>query len=217
MNIVLKTLLVDDHPVFRQGLRQVITSEPNFHVVAEAAGGLACLDLVVKCKVDLLVLDIGLPDLNGLEIVRRLQANRSNVKVVILTMHAEEELFNKALNLDVKGYLLKDNAPTEIINCLKAVARGDYYLTPSMSGAMLRRRHRAAALDSSKHGLGKLTTAERRLLPLIATNRTSRQIARELCISHRTVEAHRANICMKLDLHGSNCLLQFAIEHQSEF
>jgi DNA-binding NarL/FixJ family response regulator len=211
-----RTAIVDDHPVFRQGLRQLIAHEPRFEVVAEADDGLEGLDQVNKQKADVLILDIGLPGLNGLEVARRLQASRSSVKVIILTMHGDEEIFNKAISLDVRGYILKENAPSEIVNCLKTVAAGDYYLTPALSACLLKRRKRTEALEETKPGLSQLTTAERRILQRIAQNLTSKEIATEFCISPRTVEAHRTNMCDKLGLHGSNRLLQFAIEHRSE-
>ena len=209
---------MDDHPVFRQGLRDVIAADPRSEVVAEAVDGVSGLDAVGRAKAEVVILDINLPGLNGLEVAQRLQASRSSVKVVILTMHKEEALFNKVMNLDVKGYLLKEDAAADIVNCLKTVAAGDYYLTASMSRALLRRRQRADALAASENGPGleSLTTGERRVLNRIGTNQTSKQIAREFGVSHRTIEAHRANICSKLDLHGSHRLLQFAIEHRSE-
>jgi DNA-binding NarL/FixJ family response regulator len=216
MSCSVKTLIVDDHPLFRHGLRQLISTHPRFEVVDEANNGQEGLDKVDKHQVEVLILDISLPGLNGLEVARRLQVNRSPVKVIILTMHGDEELFNKAMNLDVRGYLLKENAVTEIVDCLQTVAAGDYYLTPTMSACLLKRRRRSEALQASEPSLNDLTTAERRVLSRIGDNRTSKEIAREFCISHRTVEAHRANICGKLGLHGSNRLLQFAIEHRSE-
>ena len=218
MSSRLRTVVVDDHPVFRQGLRDVIAADPRSEVVAEAVDGVSGLDAVGRAKAEVVILDINLPGLNGLEVAQRLQASRSSVKVVILTMHKEEALFNKVMNLDVKGYLLKEDAAADIVNCLKTVAAGDYYLTASMSRALLRRRQRADALAASENGPGleSLTTGERRVLNRIGTNQTSKQIAREFGVSHRTIEAHRANICSKLDLHGSHRLLQFAIEHRSE-
>lgn len=216
MNGAIRTVIVDDHPVFRQGLRQLIAADPHFELVAEAEDGQAGLTLAGTSKADVIVLDISLPKLNGLEVARQLKANRSPVKVIILTMHKEEEFFNRAINLDVKGYLLKDNALSEIASCLRAVAAGDYYLTPSLSLHLLNRRRRSERLETTRPSLCQLTTAERRILRLIASNATSKQIARELGISHRTVEAHRNNICMKLGLHGSHRLLQFALEHRFE-
>ena len=216
MNCPVRTVIVDDHPLFRQGLRQMIAAEPRFEVVAEAHDGASGLEEVRRSRPEVVILDITLPGMNGLEVARRLQANRSAAKVVILTMHGDEEVFNTAMNLDVKGYVLKENAANEILNCMKAVAAGDYYLTPSMSGCLLKRRRRAEALEAAQPSLQDLTTAERRILQRIADNRTSKEIAEEFCISPRTVETHRANICSKLNLHGSHKLLQFAIEHRAE-
>ena len=214
MSARVATLIVDDHPAFRQGLRQLIGSDQRFEVVAETDSGLEALDLAAKAQ--LIVLDISLPGINGLEVVRRLKSSRSPAKVVILTMHSDEEFFNRAMNLEVKGYVLKENAVSEILNCLKTVAAGDYYLTPSMSACLLKRRKRTQALETSRPGLDSLTTGERRILRRIADNRTSKEIAKELGISPRTVEAHRANICTKLDLHGCHRLLQFSLEHRAE-
>ena len=216
MSARITTLIVDDHPTFRQGLRQLIATDPHFQVVAETADGLDALNLAKSSNAEMVILDISLPGINGLEVARRLLATRSQAKVVILTMHADEEFFNKALNLEVKGYVLKDNAVTEILSCLKAVAAGKFYLTPSMSACLLKRRQRTQALQHSRPALDALTTGERRILRRIADNRTSKEIAREFGISHRTVEAHRANICSKLDLHGCHRLLQFSLEHRAE-
>jgi DNA-binding NarL/FixJ family response regulator len=130
-------------------------------------------------------------------------------------MHKEDELFNQALNLDVRGFLLKDDGSHEIITCLKTVAEGGYYLTASMSATLLRRRARGNRLDSERPELHRITTAERKILRLLSDNRTSREIARQLGVSPRTIEAHRANLCSKLGLRGSNRLLQFAIEHRA--
>jgi len=210
------TLIVDDHPAFRQGLRQLIATEPRYEVEAEAKVGLDGLNLAKTSRAQVLILDISLPGIDGLEVVRRLRATRSAVKVIILTMHNEEEIFNTAMNLEVKGYVLKDNAVSEILNCLKSVAAGNLYFTPSMSACLLKRRRRSEALESCRPGLNKLTTAECRILGRIADNRTSKEIAGEFGISHRTVEAHRANMCTKLGLHGCHRLLQFALQHQAE-
>jgi DNA-binding NarL/FixJ family response regulator len=216
MSCRIKTVIVDDHPAFRHGLKELVSSESRFEVVAEAEDGLEGFNLAKNSGVEVLIIDISLPGISGLEVARRLQANRSQVKVIILTMHNDEELFNKAMSLEVKGYLLKENAVSEILSCLKTVAAGDYYLTPSMSSCLLKRRLRTEALESGKPGLTSLTSGERRVLRRVADNRTSKEIAREFGISPRTVEAHRANICSKLDLRGSNRLLQFAIEHRAE-
>jgi len=131
-------------------------------------------------------------------------------------MYDEEDAFNRAMDLGVKGYILKDSAVTDIVAGIKAVAAGEHFITPSLSSFLINRANRASVLRDQKIGLGLLTEAERRILKLIADQKTSKQIAAELFISPRTVDNHRANICDKLQIHGSNALLKFALEHKSE-
>ena len=164
---------------------------------------------------DVAVLDVNLPNLSGLEIARRLQEKRRRTRLIMLTMHKEEEIFNRALDFGARGFVLKENAVDEIVKAIITVAAGEHYLSSSISGYLVRRRSRAESLAAQKPGLDDLTKAERRILKLIAEKKTSRQIGAELFISPRTVEAHRANICAKLELRGSHSLLQFALENRS--
>src|SRR5215510_11861374 len=203
----IKVLIVDDHPLFRQGLRQVVVADRRFELIAEAGDGIAALQLIQEKKPDVAALDVNLPGLSGLEIARKLQGKRLPTRIIILTMYKEEETFNRAMDLGVKGFVLKENAVEDILNGIAAVAKGEHYLSPSISGYLVRRRSRADALAAKKPGLEDLTKAERRILKLVAEKKTSRQIAAELFISVRTVEAHRANISAKLELSGSHCLL----------
>jgi DNA-binding NarL/FixJ family response regulator len=210
-----RVLIVDDHPLFRQGLRQVVEGDPRFELVGETGDGIAALQLIREKEPDVAVLDVNLPGLSGLEIARQLQSKKLPTRLIILTMYKEEETFNRALDLGVKGFVLKENAAQDILAGLAAVAAGEHYLSPSISGYLVRRRSRSDALAARKPGLDDLTKAERRILKLIAAKKTSREIAAELFISPRTVEAHRANICSKLELHGTHSLLQFALENRS--
>jgi DNA-binding NarL/FixJ family response regulator len=136
--------------------------------------------------------------------------------VIFLTMHKDEMHFNEALDLGVRGYLIKDNAAADVVNCIRAVAAGEDYISPSLSTHLLNRRSRAATLARQQPGINDLTATERRILVLLAEYKTSREIASELCVSIRTIENHRANICTKLDLHGTHALARFAIQHKSE-
>ena len=215
MPVRVKVLIVDDHPLFRKGLRQVVETDQRFELVAEAGDGETALQLIDEKKPDIAVLDVNLPGLSGLEVARSLLAKRLPTRIIVLTMHKDEETFNHALDLGVKGFVLKENAVQDILNSLAAVAAGEHYLSPSISGYLVRRRGRAEALADKKPGLDDLTKAERRILKHIAEKKTSREIAAELFISPRTVEAHRANICAKLELRGSHSLLQFALENRS--
>ena len=211
----IKVLIVDDHPLFRQALRQLVLTDSRFELVGEAGDGDTALKLILEKKPDVAVLDVDVPGLSGLEVARKLQGKRSPTRLVILTMHKEEQIFNHAVDLGVKGFVLKENAVEDILKALVAVAEGEHYLSPSISGYLVRRHSRAESLAAKKPGLEDLTKAERRILKLIAEKKTSKEIATELFISPRTVEAHRANICSKLELHGSHSLLQFALENRS--
>jgi DNA-binding NarL/FixJ family response regulator len=185
-------------------------------VVAEARDGNEAMELSVAQQPDILVLDVNLPKLSGLDVARSLQNHRPPIQIIIVTMNNDEATFNKAINYGVHGYILKEDAVADIATALQTVATGNYYLTPSMSAFLLRRRERSDALLASSPGLAEITTAERRILKLIANKKTSGEIAKELFISVRTVHAHRANIAEKLNLRGSHSLLQFALEHWSE-
>jgi DNA-binding NarL/FixJ family response regulator len=207
-------MIVDDHPLFRQGLRQAIDGDSRFEVIGEAEDGQTALDRISQLHPEVAVLDVSLPGLNGLEVAAALRAKKSKVNLVILTMLKDEQAFNRALNLGIHGYVLKENAADEILNCIAAVSRNEAYVSPSLTDFLLRRRSRAESLASHKPGLDDLTVAEKRILKRVALGKTNKEIAGELFISPRTVETHRANICEKLELTGANRLLQFALENR---
>ena len=211
----IRVVIADDHPVFRRGLRQIIEMEPHFEVAGEAEDGEAALATLIAIKPEIAVLDIDMPKLDGFALARAVREQKLPTAVIFLTMYKEEEFFNEAMDLGVKGYLLKDNAVTDIIGCIRAVTAGKYYITPAISSYLLNRQARAASLVKQNPGLNDLTPAELRILRLIAENKTSKEIASELFVSYRTVENHRANICQKLSLHGSQALIKFALEHKS--
>jgi DNA-binding NarL/FixJ family response regulator len=216
MSTKIKVFLVDDHPVFRHGLKEIVDADPRFAVVGECGDGAAALAEIFRLKPQVVILDVSLPGRSGLEVVRALRAVRPHVACLMLTMHAEETTFNAALDAGAQGYLLKDDAMELVLLGLQAVANGGVYLSPAISAWLFRRQQRSSALKVEKTGLATLTATERRVLLLVAENRTNREIASELFISHRTVEKHRSNICRKLELEGSHKLLQFAIQHRSE-
>jgi DNA-binding NarL/FixJ family response regulator len=212
-----RVLIADDHPIFRQGLRQIIETGPQLTVVAEAGDGEQALQWLQQSHTDVAVLDLTMPVKDGFAVARAVRDQRLPVAVVLLTMHKDEHYLNAALELGVKGYVVKDSAATEIIDCIKAVAAGKDYVSPALSSFLIRRGRDAAILVQQKPALAQLTPTERRVLKLIAEGQTSRQIAQALHIGVRTVEHHRNNIAVKLDVHGSHALLKFAVEHRSEF
>jgi DNA-binding NarL/FixJ family response regulator len=216
MSMPLRILFADDHEIFRAGLRQVLAADGHIHIIAELGDGESALREVRGLKPQIAVLDLDLPGRNGLEVARELRRLRDATPVVILTAHRAESLLDEAIAAGVRGYLLKDNAATHLLQCLRAVAKGETYLSPTFSNYLLRRGQRAEALRQEVRGLDALSAAERRVLRLIALGRATKEIAEELFLSPATVETHRKNICAKLELHGANKLLQFAIEHKTE-
>ncbi|OGU71375.1 MAG: hypothetical protein A3H45_14605 [Ignavibacteria bacterium RIFCSPLOWO2_02_FULL_55_14] len=211
----IKVIIADDHPVFRSGLRQVIGSEETFTVIAEAKDGNEVVRLLEKELPDIVVLDIDMPGMNGLDVARHVQKNNIRVDLIVLTMYKEEYMFNKVMDLGVRGYILKENAVTDILAAIRSVAEGHYYISPSISEFLVRRGHHVTTPGKSHRGIADLTPSERRILKLIASKKTSKEIASELSISHKTVHRHRENIAAKLGLHGPNSLLAYAVENKS--
>jgi DNA-binding NarL/FixJ family response regulator len=212
----IRIVMADDHPIVRQGLRLMIEANKTMTVVAEAGDGETALELIEQHKPDVAVLDIDMPKMDGFAVAREIAQKSLAVEIIFLTMHSEEEIFQAAMDLGVKGYVLKDSAVTDIVNSIKAVAEGRPYLSPELSSLLLKRRRRTEELEKEQPGLHDLSPTERKILKLIAEDKTSKEIAAELFISYRTVETHRANICKKLDLHGSLALVKFAVTHKSE-
>jgi DNA-binding NarL/FixJ family response regulator len=216
MKTEIKIVIADDHPIFRQGLRQIIELDPLLKISGEAGDGEAALEQIRSNKPQVAVLDVDMPQMDGFEVAQAVREERLLVEVIFLTMYKDERIFNRAMDLGVKGYILKDSAATEVVGGIKAIVAGQNYISPVLSTYLLNRSRRAAVLAEQKPELNKLTQTERRVLKLIAEYKTSKEIADELFVSIRTIDAHRANICQKLELHGSHALLKFALEHKSE-
>lgn len=211
-----RIVIADDHPIYREGLRRVIERDASLQVLAEAGSGAEALRQIATHQPDVVVLDVNMPEGDGFQVVRSLGEQRLAVATIFLTMHKDEDAFNEAMNLGVKGYVLKDSAVLDIVRCIRAVAAGEDFISPQLSSYLLQRARRNTALIERKPSLNDLTPAERRVLSLVAEHKTSKEIAAALFISPRTVDHHRANICAKLDLHGINALLKFAIAHKPQ-
>jgi DNA-binding NarL/FixJ family response regulator len=216
MDDKVRIVIADDHPVSRQGLRQIIDMEPDLQVVGEAGDGDSALELIQKLGPGIAILDINMPRMDGMAVTRYLREQDLPVDVIFLTIYREERLFNRALDLNVKGYVLKDSAASDIVSSIRAVANGQHYTSPAMTSYLVKRTQSPSPRSGKQKIPKDLTPTERRILFMIAEYKTSKEIADELGISRRTVETHRTNICQKLEIHGSHGLMKFALEHKSE-
>lgn len=216
MSKEIRIVIADDHPIFRRGLLTIIEADPSLKVVAEADDGESALARIEELQPDVVVLDIDMPPPDGLAVARRLREQWSAVAAIFLTMHKDEALLDAALEAGVKGFVVKDGAAGEIVGCIRAVAAGQSFFSPALSGHLLAGRNRAGAPAGRSPSINDLTASERRVLRLIGESKTNQEIAGELSISVRTVEHHRANICAKLGLTGKNALLTFALTHKAE-
>jgi DNA-binding NarL/FixJ family response regulator len=205
----MRVVLADDHHLVRKGIRALLEAIPDVEVVAETGNGREALELIETKRPDVAVLDITMPELNGLEVAARAAKEVPHTKVLLLSMHAGEAYVAQALRVGVAGYLLKDAADDELALALKAVVRGDVYLSPQISRQLVERLARAA--DAEPDPLAGLTSRQREILQLVAEGSSSKQVAAKLGISIKTVEAHRAQIMERIGAQDVTGLVRFAI------
>jgi len=205
-------MLADDHQVVRKGLRALLSSEPDFKIIGEAGDGLETVKLVEELQPDVLVLDLMMGGINGLEVTRQLNRKNPKTGIVILSMHSNEAYVLEALRCGAKAYILKESSPEELVRAIKEVSNGRRYLS-----APLTERAIEAYTQKTEFKLidpyDQLTTREREILQLTVQGSTNTDIASRLLISPRTVETHRTNLMRKLSLHNHVQLIQFAIQH----
>jgi DNA-binding NarL/FixJ family response regulator len=210
-----RIMIAEDHPLFRKALRDLLRDDVSLDLVAETGDGREVVPMAVREGPDILLLDLNLPNLSGIECARQLRDSGCGAKIIVLTMHKEEEVFNRVMDEGVAGYVLKEAAVDVILESIHAVRNGDHYISPSLAHYLISRRGTQAALKREHPGFDDLTPTELKILRLISEEKTSKDIAALLFISEKTVENHRTNISNKLSLRGSNNLLKFAIAHRS--
>lgn len=204
-----RVILADDHALFRGGVRRILEEMPEVEVVGEAGDGLALLEILKKITPDLVVLDISMPHLRGLEAIREIKKLVPETNILMLTMHKETDYLSQALTAGAAGYLLKQEADPELVNAVQVIRSGKTYLSPNLSDLvpdLLRRRHEPGGFKEI------LSHREREVLKLLADGKTSKEIADMLFISLRTVQNHRANIMRKLNLKRTTDLVKYALQ-----
>lgn len=210
-----KIIICDDHQIFREGLSRIIIERDSLDLIGEYGDGNIAIQKIRELKPDIAILDIYMPNMDGIEVSRVIQSEKLPVKIIILTMYKEKVYFDRAMDAGVKGYLLKENATSDLLNCIDRVSNNEYYVSSLLSNFLINRENQLKSLQKEIPAIRSLTETERKVLKLIAENKTSKQIAKELYISHRTVENHRQHICNKLNLHGPHKLLEFALENKA--
>ncbi len=203
-------VIADDHQVVRHGLQALLEAEPDFHIIGEASDGLEAAEAVERLCPDVLVLDMVMPGLNGIEVTRRVGKDSPHTRVVILSMYDNEAYVLESLRAGAEGYVLKRSTSEELVEAIREVAAGRRYLSPPFSGPIIEeyiKKAQSAVPDLYE----MLTPREREVLHLAAEGRTSPEIANRLCISTRTVENHRASVMHKLGLHTQTDLVRYAL------
>jgi len=204
----IRIVLADDHAVVRQGFKMILDAQPDMEIVGEAGNGREAVELAQKLKPDVVVMDVAMPELNGIEATRRVMEAVAHTRVLALSMHKDSVYVREVLRAGARGYLLKDSGAADLVSAVRAVARGEGYLSPAVSDAVLDdyRKHVTDPID-------RLSSREREVLQMLAEGKTNKEIAAVLNLSVYTVDAHRGRIMEKLNLHSINELVRFAVRN----
>jgi DNA-binding NarL/FixJ family response regulator len=204
----IRILLADDHAVVRRGFQMILAEQSDMEIVGEAGNGREALELAAKLKPDVVVMDVAMPELNGIEATRRMAESAPHARVLALSMHKDSVYVRETLRAGARGYLLKDSVAADLVSAVRAVAAGEGYLSPAVSDAVLDdyRRHVTNPIDL-------LTSREREVLQMLAEGKTNKEIAVILNLSVYTVDAHRGRIMEKLNVHSINELVRFAVRN----
>jgi len=207
----IRVFLVDDHTVVRQGLRRILESDEEIEIVGEAGDGRTAIDLVQKLRPHVVVMDVAMPELNGIEATRQILKRVEGAKVLVLSMHGDDVYVRQALKAGARGYLLKDSEDLDLIKAVKAIRAGGSFFSPPVSKVVLSGYLGDKDGGDAEDGVARLTDREREVLQLIAEGKTNKEVAHALSVSVNTVETHRKHIMEKLDLHNTAELVRFAI------
>jgi DNA-binding NarL/FixJ family response regulator len=206
-----RVLIADDHPLIRSGLRALLGREPEFEVVGEAADGYQALELVEQLKPDVVMLDVSMPRLNGIDVAQKISEKTPSTRIIIVSIHSDEGYVLRALKAGAKGYLLKASPEGDILNAVRAVAAGQAYLSPEISRLLVEEYVREMRFRGVEDSYDLLSIREKEILQLLASGATNRQVAEMIHVSVATVETHRTNIFQKLGIHSLPELILYAV------
>jgi len=206
-----RVLIADDHPLIRSGLRALLGRESDFEVVGEAADGYQALELVEQLKPDVIMLDVSMPRLNGIDVAKKISETTPSTRVIIVSIHSDEGYVLRALKAGAKGYLLKASPEADILNAVRAVAAGQAYLSPEMSRLLVEEYVREVRQRGVEDSYDLLSIREKEILQLLTSGTSNRQIADMIHVSVATVETHRTNIFQKLGIHSLPELILYAV------
>ncbi len=212
MNQKSRVVIVEDHAIIREGLRSLFSSESDFEVVGEAEDGRDAIHCVEKLKPDLVLTDLSMPRMDGLDMIGTIKRSQPQVKLIVLTVHRTDEYILAALKAGADGYILKDANYSELVSAARSVLKGKHYLSPEISGNLIQGYLEGKKRSPEKKPGEALSRREREILRLIAAGETNKQIADSLCISIKTVETHRYKIMNKLKVHNAAALISVAME-----
>lgn len=204
-------ILADDHVLVRHGLRRILEENSDLEIVADVGDGLELLGALKKVSPDLIILDVSMPNLRGIEAIPEIRRVKPNVKVLMLTMHKEEDYLYQAISAGANGYLLKDDAEKELFSAIEHIKNGKIYISPGLTDQSMENWARIRRGEDDSHDAESLTVREREILKLIAEGKSNKEIGDLLYISVRTVERHRANMMEKLNIHKTAELVQYAL------
>jgi DNA-binding NarL/FixJ family response regulator len=211
----LRILVADDHGLVRRGARSVLDSQPGWKVVAEATNGREAVEKIIELKPDVAVVDIGMPELDGIEVTRQIREKVPSTKVLVLTMHESDQMVRRALDAGARGYLLKSDLAECLAKAVRAVSEGKRFLTPQVSEIVLQGFLKTTSQhQQAKRAGARPTPRETQVIRLLAEGKSNKEIATALGIEVRTVETHRAKIMLKLGLHSLAELIHYAIRHE---
>ena len=209
----MKVLITDDHAIVREGLQAILKGESDIEVVGEATNGEEAIKKAKELQPDIVLMDITMPGMNGLEATRLIRKQNPETKILVLTMHEEDDYFYRILEAGASGYFIKGGSFTELLSSLRAVWHGDVFIYPTMAKKLLSNYLEGVKSGQEIEGYRKLTEREREILRFVADGRTNQEIAEQLFISPTTVQTHRAHMMAKLGLHNRTELIKYAIRH----